>query len=87
MRISLSNASVLPGENPRSAGFQSAVSRISNPLALENSCGSERAGGWPNGIRRYSRLEICATAGHARGITSLKLFHAAGVFPLRMMGS
>src|SRR6266545_6875253 len=45
----------------RSADFQSAVSRISNPPALETSGVSEWSGGPPNGIRRYSRLEICAT--------------------------
>ena len=38
-----------------SAGFQPAVSRISNPQ------GSESASGLPTGSRRYSRLETCAT--------------------------
>src|SRR6266540_119569 len=41
--------------NQSSAGFQPAVSRISNPLA------SRRSDGLPTGSRRYSRLEICAT--------------------------
>src|SRR6266545_4006276 len=49
------------GPRLRSADFQSAVSRISNPPALETSGVSEWSGGLPNGIRRYSRLEICAT--------------------------
>jgi hypothetical protein len=39
----------------RSADFQSAVSRISNPQTPRH------ANGLPNGIRRYSRLETCAT--------------------------
>jgi hypothetical protein len=38
-----------------SADFQSAGSRISNPQCWRTS------DGLPNGIRRYSRLETCAT--------------------------
>ena len=41
--------------NTRSAGFQPAVSRISNPPPLPPS------NGLPTGSRRHSRLEICAT--------------------------
>jgi glucose-6-phosphate 1-dehydrogenase len=37
--------------------------RISNPRFLESAGVSEHSTGLPNGIRRYSRLEICATAG------------------------
>jgi len=46
----------------RSADFQSAVSRISNPPD-ERTLWRRRklTGDQPNGIRRYSRLEICAT--------------------------
>src|ERR1051325_4607960 len=45
----------------RSAGLHPAVSRIWNPQAV-----ARRGAGWyacvlPNAIRRYSRLEICAT--------------------------
>ncbi|MBI5686084.1 MAG: hypothetical protein HZC54_13510 [Verrucomicrobia bacterium] len=39
----------------RSAGFQPAVSRVSNPLALRDPYGL------PTGSRRHSRLETCAT--------------------------
>jgi hypothetical protein len=46
----------------RSADFQSAVSRISNPLALAQQPRlGGRSGSLPSGTRRYSRLEICAT--------------------------
>jgi len=38
-----------------------AVSRISNPPAVLISGVFELSGGLPNGIRRYSRLEICAS--------------------------
>ena len=44
----------------RSAGFQPAVSRIFNPPAVRS------PDGLPNGIRRYSRLEVCATGTPAR---------------------
>ena len=45
-----------------SAGFQPAVSQISNLHGSENSGASESSDAQPNTIRRYSRLEICATA-------------------------
>jgi hypothetical protein len=44
------------GQGRCSADFQSAVSRISNPLAWR------RKGNLPTGSRRYSRLETCATS-------------------------
>jgi hypothetical protein len=51
----------------RSADFQSAVSRISNPLAtrmadaLESVDALPKSHAQPTGSRRYSRLETCAT--------------------------
>jgi hypothetical protein len=46
-----------------SAGFQPAVSRISNPqVSRFGNGGDEWSGNLPNGIRRYSRLETCATS-------------------------
>jgi hypothetical protein len=45
----------------RSADFQSTVSRISNPRAIENPDVSDLAGVLPNRIRRHSRLGICVT--------------------------
>jgi hypothetical protein len=45
-----------------SAGFQPAVSQISNLRPAENSSVSESPDALPNVIRRYGRLEICATA-------------------------
>jgi len=51
----------------RSADFQSAVSRISNPLAarmadaLESADALPKSHARPTGSRRYSRLETCAT--------------------------
>src|SRR6266545_1030024 len=72
----LRNGSVLPGENPRSAGFQPAVSRISNPQALENSWVSERSSGLPNGIRRYR------TARSSRKPISRSVWSAWSLLPL-----
>ncbi|MBI2947844.1 MAG: hypothetical protein HYY23_09355 [Verrucomicrobia bacterium] len=46
----------------RSAGFQPAVSQISNLRALENCSASELSDALPNRISRYSRLKICAAA-------------------------
>jgi hypothetical protein len=45
----------------RSADFQSAVSRIFNPLPLKNTGGFRVLSALPNAIRRYSRLKIRAT--------------------------
>jgi len=44
----------------RSADFQSAVSRISNPQVWEQSLAAGIAHGLPAGSRRYSRLATCA---------------------------
>ena len=46
---------------PRSADFQSAVSRISNPQAPRTSNVAGSSNALPTGSRRYSRLETCAT--------------------------
>src|SRR5262249_50676793 len=54
----------------RSAVFQPAVSRISNPPAVESTCVSRHSGSLPNGIRRYSRLEICATQTPATSVAT-----------------
>ena len=47
--------------NHRSAELYSAVSRICNPLAASEADDLATAGAPPNAIRRYSRLQICAT--------------------------
>jgi hypothetical protein len=63
--------------SPRSADFQSAVSRISNPPGIERTQafgGSDTPAStylWPTGSRRYSRLETCATM--ACGATNARL--------------
>src|SRR5262245_28423728 len=54
-RAHLDNATSQQLASPCSAGFQPAVSRISNPQALRT------PEGLPTGSRRYSRLETCAT--------------------------
>ena len=46
----------------RSADFQSAVARISNPQAPCELEGNRRFNTLPTASRRYSRLETCATA-------------------------
>src|SRR6266566_310324 len=46
---------------PRSADFQSAVSRISNPQTLQVTERADSLKVLPIGNRRYSRLETCAT--------------------------
>jgi nucleoside-diphosphate-sugar epimerase len=49
-----------------SAHYQSAALQISNPQAYR------RSDDWPNGIRRCSRLEICATSHYASSLRRLK---------------
>jgi len=49
----------------RSADFQSAVVRISNPQAPCELEGNRRFNTLPTGSRRYSRLETCATVAQA----------------------
>src|ERR1041385_4081846 len=61
--LRLGNASVLPGGVRRGAGFQPAVSRISNPQTLRTFNVTRFVNDQPTGSRRYSRLEICATSG------------------------
>ena len=51
--------------SPRSADFQSAVSRISNPQVSCELEGNRRFNTLPTGSRRYSRLETCATVAQA----------------------
>ena len=46
----------------RSADFQSAVSRICYPRTCAKAGGCGRLTGLPNAIRRYSRLQVCATS-------------------------
>ena len=60
------------GSASRSADFQSAVSRISNPQGLPLGCGL------PTRSRRYSRLETCATP-TATGLARWGLAVAAGL--------
>ena len=45
-----------------SADFHSAVSRICNPPAVRNTDLPENCNALPNAIRRYGRLQICATS-------------------------
>ncbi len=47
---------------PRSAEFYSAVSRNCNPQGLPTSSAPARADALPNAIRRYSRVQLCATS-------------------------
>src|SRR6185437_15136942 len=49
------------GAKRRSADFQSAVSRIFNLRGRKCSEAPGNSYTWPNAIRRYSRLKICAT--------------------------
>jgi hypothetical protein len=44
-----------------SAELYSAVSRICNPLAVVKPGGPAKSDPLPNAIRRYGRLQICAT--------------------------
>ena len=53
--------------NRSSAELDSAVSRICNPLAAAKPNASGKYGAPPNAIRRYSRLQICATLEHTAG--------------------
>jgi hypothetical protein len=52
--------------NQSSAELYSAVSRICNPLAVTKPGGSAKSDPLPNAIRRYGRLEICATSQRER---------------------
>ena len=53
----------LSGRRSRSAGFQPAVSQVSNLRSVEWNRRSQTCDTLPTGSRRYSRLETCATRG------------------------
>jgi hypothetical protein len=66
-------------DSARSAGLHPAVSRISNPQAAVIVEGVVRVSGLPSAIRRYGRLQICATVNSAS--------HAAAGFRQKTAGS
>jgi hypothetical protein len=66
------------GRSQSSAELDSAVSRIFNPLAVTEPGGLAKSDTLPKAIRRYSRLQICATS--QRG-GSEKIF--AGKHPMK----
>ena len=58
-------ANLRRNQSRRSADFQSAVSRISNPLGVRQLERADLSNVLPIGNRRYSRLETCATTARA----------------------
>src|SRR5437773_5026452 len=60
------------GQTIRSAGFQPAVSPISNRQALAKIAAPECSQRWRIGNPRYSRLEVCATLDPAAEIHALR---------------
>jgi len=73
---------IVAGAGPRrSADFQSAASRICNPQDLEIPKPLRDSTGPPNAIRRYGRVQLCATVAVVLGFHvhfSVRLF--AGIF-------
>ena len=67
--------------NRSSAELYSAVSRICNPLAAAKSNASGKYDVPPNAIRRYSRLQICATPERAAALQPPVRFMARVGFP------
>jgi hypothetical protein len=61
------------GRFPRSAEWHSAVAQIGNLLGVAEALVSPSSGGLPNAIRRYGRLQTCATAAAGGGGGSFKL--------------